>query len=66
MFDFLKGKKLIIVGALTAIVPLLEKFDITKFEQFIPDQYEPLIVSVVGVLVVALRLVTNTAPLKKA
>lgn len=52
-------------GSATAILGLLEAFDITKFAQYIPDQYEPLIVSVIGTIVVLLRYKTTTSVDKK-
>jgi len=55
---FLKSKTLWF-GASTVLLGFFEKFDITNFEAFIPDAYEPLVVSFIGLVVIVLRLVTN-------
>jgi len=57
MFNFLKSKT-ILSGAAVAILGLLEAFKITDFAAYIPDHLEPLVVSGVGFLMVALRLIT--------
>lgn len=46
-------------GIALILLGVLEKFDITKIEAFIPDAYEPLIVSAIGFIVVVLRLLTT-------
>ncbi len=56
----MQGFKTILAGVAVAVLGLLEGFDITNFAQFIPDQYEPLIVSGVGFLMIVLRLMTTT------
>ena len=65
MLDKLKGFKTVAFGAAVAVLGVLETLDITDFAQLIPDQYEPLLVSVIGTVVVILRFVTNTPALKK-
>ena len=65
MLDKLKGFKTVAFGAAVAILGVLETFNITDFAQFIPDHYEPLLVSVIGTVVVILRFVTNSPVLKK-
>jgi hypothetical protein len=67
MLDIIKQavkSKLVMFGSVTAVLGLLEAFDITKFAQYIPDQYEPLIVSFIGFVVVVLRYFT-TLPVSK-
>lgn len=61
----MKGFKTIIAGATVALLGMLETFKITDFAAFIPDQYEPLVVSGVGFLMVILRFLTTTPALKK-
>lgn len=56
----LKGLKTIIIGASVALLGVLETFDVTNILGLIPDQYDPLVVSAVGTLMVLLRLITNT------
>jgi hypothetical protein len=65
MLETLKGFKTVAFGAAVAILGVLETLNITDFAQFIPDQYEPLLVSVIGTLVVVLRFFTNSPALKK-
>lgn len=65
MLDKLKGFKTVLFGAAVAILGVLETLNVTDFAQFIPDQYEPLLVSIIGTVVVILRFVTNTPALKK-
>jgi len=61
----MQGFKTVLFGASVAVLGLLEGFNITDFAQYIPDQYEPLVVSAIGFIVVVLRLVTTTAAFKK-
>jgi hypothetical protein len=61
----MQGYKTIIFGALVALLGFLEGFDITHFAQYIPDAYEPLVLSGIGFIVVVLRFFTSTAALKK-
>lgn len=61
----LKGYKTIIVGALATILGFLETFDVTNILDLVPDQYDPLVVSGLGFVMVLLRLVTKT-PVGKA
>lgn len=56
----LKGYKTILFGAAVAILGLLEGFNITDFAQYIPDEYEGLVVSAIGFIVVVLRFITTT------
>lgn len=65
MLDKLKGFKTVAFGAAVAVLGVLETLNVTDFAQLIPDQYEPLLVSVIGTVVVILRFVTNTPALKK-
>ena len=58
----MNGFKTIIVAVATIAIGLLEQYDVTKI---IPDTYDELALSVVGVIMVALRLVTKT-PVGKA
>lgn len=55
----MKGFKTLIVGAAVAVLGVLETFDVTNILDFIPDQYDPLVVSGVGFLMIVLRLVTK-------
>lgn len=59
-----KGYKTVIVGALVALLGFLETFDVTNILGLIPDQYDPLVVSGLGFLMVLLRLIT-TSPVGK-
>lgn len=61
----LKGYKTIIIGALATVLGFLETFDVTHILDFVPDQYDPLMVSGIGFVMVLLRLVTKT-PVGKA
>lgn len=61
----MKGYKTIIAGALVTVLGFLETFDVTNILDLVPDQYDPLVVSGVGFLMVLLRLVTKT-PVGKA
>ena len=56
----MNGFKTITAGAIVALLGFLEGFNITDFAAIIPDQYEPLVVSGVGFLMIVLRLVTKT------
>lgn len=56
----MKGYKTVLFGVAVAVLGFLEGFKITDFAQFIPDQYEPLVISGIGFIVVLLRLVTTT------
>lgn len=56
--------KTIWAGGIAAILGLLETFKITDFAAYIPDQYEPLVVSGIGFLMVVLRFAT-TKPLSE-
>lgn len=60
----MKGFKTLIAGGAVALLGLLETFDITNILGFIPDQYDPLVISGVGFLMVVLRLIT-TSPVGK-
>lgn len=51
-----KGFRTIFVGAATALIGLLEAFDITSV---IPDKYDELALAVVGAVMVGLRLITT-------
>lgn len=58
LMSLLKSKT-ILSGLAVAILGLLEGFDITNFAALIPDQFEPLVVSAVGLLMIGLRLLTT-------
>lgn len=60
----LSGYKTLTAGFLVAILGILEQFDVTQFSNLIPDQYEPMVFSGVGFLMVILRLVTKTTVTK--
>lgn len=53
----MSGYKTIFVALATIVIGLLEQYDITKI---IPDTYDELALSVVGAIMIALRLVTKT------
>lgn len=57
----LKGYKTIIIGALATVLGFLETFDVTNILDLVPDQYDPLVVSGLGFVMVLLRLVTKTS-----
>ncbi len=61
----LKGYKTIIIGALATVLGFLETFDVTNILDLVPDQYDPLVVSGLGFVMVLLRFVTKT-PVGKA
>jgi len=61
----MKGFKTIIIGAAVALLGVLETVDVTNILGLIPDQYDPLVVSAVGTLMIILRLITNTPAGKK-
>ena len=61
----LKGYKTVLFNLAVAGLYLLEKFDITQFTHFIPDQYEPLIVATIAFVNVLLRFVTTSPVFKK-
>lgn len=56
----MKGFKTIAIGAAFTLLGALETFNVTNILGLIPDQYDPLVVSAVGTLMVLLRLITNT------
>jgi len=58
--------KTIVTGAAVAVLGFLQSFNIVDFAQYIPDQYEPLIVSGVGFLMIILRMLTTTPVVVKA
>lgn len=55
----MKGFKTLIAGGLVALLGVLETLDVTNILGLIPDQYDPLVVSGVGFLMIVLRLVTK-------
>lgn len=57
----MRGYKTVIIGALVTVLGFLETFDVTNLLDLVPDQYDPLVVSGVGFLMVLLRLVTKTS-----
>lgn len=61
----LKGLKTIIIGAAVALLGALETFDVTNILGMVPDKYDSLVVSAVGILMIVLRLITNTPAGKK-
>lgn len=61
----MKGFKTLIIGGAIAILGVLETFDVTNILGYIPDQYDPLVVSGVGFLMVVLRFLTNSPVGKK-
>lgn len=61
----MKGYKSVLFGIALVVLGVLEKFNITDFAAYIPDQYEPLLVSFIGTVVVVLRLLTTTPVGKK-
>lgn len=61
----MKGLRTVLFGGAVALLGLLEKFDVTQLADLIPDTYEPLVFSAVGLIVIVLRLITNTPVGKK-
>lgn len=61
----MRGYKTVIIGALVALLGFLETFNVTGILDMVPDKYDPLVVSAVGLAMVVLRLVTKT-PVGKA
>lgn len=61
----LKGFKTIIIAVAVILLGILETVDVTNILGLIPDQYDPIVVSAVGTLMLFLRLVTNTPVGKK-
>lgn len=57
----MRGYKTVIIGALVTVLGFLETFDVTNLLDLVPDQYDPLVVSGIGFLMVLLRLVTKTS-----
>lgn len=62
----MQGFKTILFSLMVTVLGFLEAFDITQFADFIPDNYEPLALSLIGVIVAVLRLVTKTPVGQKA
>lgn len=62
----MQGFKTILFSLVVTVLGFLEAFDVTQFAQYIPDNYEPLAISVIGVIVAVLRLITKTPVGKKA
>jgi hypothetical protein len=58
----MKGYKTILAGAAVTLLGLLEGLDIVAI---IPDKYDELALAIVGALMVALRLITDTPVGKK-
>jgi hypothetical protein len=58
----MKGFKTLIVAVGVAAIGLLEQFDVTTI---VPDKYDGLALAGVGVIMAALRLITNTPVGKK-
>lgn len=56
----MKGFKTIFAGLAVTVLGFLETFNVTDVLGFIPDQYDPLVISGAGFLMVVLRLVTNS------
>jgi uncharacterized membrane protein len=56
----LSGWKTILFSLLITILGFLETFDITQIASMIPAEYQPLVISVIGVIVAVLRFVTKT------
>lgn len=61
----MKGFKTIFAGVGVSILGLLETFNVTDFAAYIPDHYEPLVITGVGFLIVVLRFFTTTPVGKK-
>lgn len=55
----MKGFKTLIAAAAVVLLGVLETYDVTNLLERIPDQYEPLVISGVGLLMAFLRFITK-------
>lgn len=60
MFNWIKSKT-VWTGNAAILLGILESTNLTNFTDMIPEPYRPLAISVLGTIMVALRLMTTKA-----